>query len=82
MKRVVTYDIVNGDYDDYEDFYEFVDETNAEQITESTYVFDTSLGQKAFEDKIASLFSKYDTVAYITVVDNKLYYKYLEGTKC
>ena len=81
MKRVVTYDIVNGDYDDYEDFYEFVDETNAEQLTESTYVFDTSLGQEAFEDKISSLFSNDDMVAYITIVDNKLYYKYLEGTK-
>lgn len=82
MKRVVTYDIVNGDYDDYEDFYEFVDETNAEQITESTYVFDTSLGQEAFEDKIASLFSNDDIVYYISVDrDKKLFYKKIKGTR-
>lgn len=64
MKRVVTYDIKEGN--DYTRFYEFVRETSAEQITESTYLFDTELNQEAFTKKLKYVFNNGDKVAYIT----------------
>lgn len=47
MKRVVTYDVKEGN--DYDRFYKFVEETSAEQITKSTYLFDTNLSQKTLK---------------------------------
>lgn len=64
MKRVVTYDVKEGN--DYTRFYEFVRETSAEQITKSTYLFDTELNQEAFTKKLKYVFNKGDKVAYIT----------------
>ena len=49
VRRVVTYDVKQGN--DYSRFYSFVKEAKAEQITESTYLFDTTLSQKDFEKK-------------------------------
>lgn len=72
MKRIVTYDVKTGN--DYDEFYELVEETNARKLTESTYEFDTQWDQKTFETKIASVFSKGDNVHYISVnKENKLF---------
>ena len=46
MKRIVTYDVKTGN--DYDEFYELVEETNARMLTESTYEFDTQWDQKNF----------------------------------
>ena len=64
MKRVVTYDVKEGN--DYSRFYEFVHEASAEQITESTYLFDTQLSQEDFSRRLKYVFNKEDKVAYIT----------------
>ena len=64
MKRVVTYDVKEGN--DYSRFYEFVHESSAEKITESTYLFDTKLNQEDFAKRLKYVFNKGDTVAYIT----------------
>ena len=65
MKRLVTYDIKSGN--DYSAFYDYVDKVNALQLTESTYLLETTLNQEEFERKIISLFSKGDNVHYVTV---------------
>lgn len=67
MRRVVTYDVKQGN--DYSRFYNFVREAKAEQITESTYLFDTALSQKDFEKKLEWIFNKGDNVAYISEND-------------
>lgn len=64
MKRIVTYDVKSGN--DYDRFYQFVNEVSAEQITESTYLFDTELSQEAFAKKLKYCFNKGDNVAYIS----------------
>lgn len=64
MKRVVTYDVKEGN--DYTRFYEFVREASAEQLTESTYLFDTELSQDAFARRLKYAFNKGDKVVYIT----------------
>ena len=64
MKRVVTYDVKEGN--DYSKFYEFVRESSAEKITESTYLFDTKLNQEDFSKRLKYVFNKGDKVAYIT----------------
>lgn len=64
MKRIVTYDVNSGN--DYDRFYQFVNEVSAEQITESTYLFDTELSQEAFAKKLKYCFNKGDNVAYIS----------------
>ena len=64
MKRIVTYDVKSGN--DYVRFYQFVNEVSAEQITESTYLFDTELSQEAFAKKLKYCFNKGDNVAYIS----------------
>ena len=64
MKRVVTYDVKEGN--DYDRFYKFVEETSAEQITKSTYLFDTNLSQEDFEKRLRYAFNKGDRVAYIS----------------
>lgn len=67
MRRVVTYDVKQGN--DYSRFYNFVREEKAEQITESTYLFDTALSQKDFEKKLEWIFNRGDNVAYISEND-------------
>lgn len=64
MKRIVTYDVKNGN--SYERFYQFVAEASAEKITESTYLFDTELTQEAFAKKLRYCFNKGDNVSYIS----------------
>ncbi len=64
MKRIVTYDVKQGH--DYQAFYDYVEQMGAEKITESTYLFDTNLGQRDFANKIRSLFKRGDAVAYIS----------------
>ena len=64
MKRIVTYAVKSGN--DYDRFYQFVNEVSAEQITESTYLFDTELSQEAFAKKLKYCFNKGDNVAYIS----------------
>ena len=76
MKRIVTYDVKEGN--DYNNFYAYVDKVKGVRITESTYELDTSLSQEQFEVKINSLFNKGDNVSYISVnKKNELYYKKL-----
>ena len=73
-KRIVTYDIKSGN--DYDKFYELVEEVKAKMITESTYEFNTEWNQKAFELKISSVFAKGDNVHYISINDkNELFEK-------
>ena len=46
MKRVVTYDVKNGN--NYDDFYALVEDCGATMLTESTYLFDTNWNQNTF----------------------------------
>lgn len=64
MKRIVTYDVKSGN--DYSRFYDFVEEADAEMITESTYLFDTQLSQDAFAKKLKYCFNRGDNIAYIS----------------
>ncbi len=74
MKRIVTYDVKKGN--DYQAFYDYVEECNGEAITESTYLLNSDLKQNGFEDKLRQVFNKGDNVAYISVNDkNVLFYK-------
>ena len=75
IKRIVTYDVKDGN--DYTDFYEIVDKYDAEELTESTYVFNTSLSQEEFESLLAKVFSRGDLVFMISVNSSthKLFYK-------
>ena len=74
MKRIVTYDIKQGN--DYSTWYDYVERIGGKKITESTYALNTSLSQEGFENRLRSLFNKGDNVAYISVnKDNDLYWK-------
>lgn len=67
MKRVVTYDVRQGN--NYTRFYDFVKETAAMKITESSYLFNTELTQSDFEKKLREVFNAGDNVAYISEND-------------
>ena len=74
MKRIVTYDVKQGN--DYSAWYDYVERIDGRKITESTYALNTSLSQEGFENRLRSLFNKGDNVAYISVnKDNDLYWK-------
>jgi len=64
MKRIITYDIKQGN--DYQKFYDFVNEYHGVQITESTYELDTPLSQADFEKRLRYTFKKGDNVSYIS----------------
>ena len=73
MKRVITYDIKEGN--SYDDFYDFIDRFHGVKITKSTYIVETNLKQAEFEEKLKNIFSKGDNVAYISVdKDSQLFY--------
>ena len=73
MKRVITYDIKEGN--SYDDFYDFIDRFHGVKITKSTYIVETNLKQAEFEEKLKNIFSKGDNVAYISVnEDSQLFY--------
>lgn len=77
MKRVVTYDVKNGN--NYDDFYALVEDCGATMLTESTYLFDTNWNQNTFESKMIATFNKGDNVHYISVdKENKLFTKKLK----
>lgn len=72
MIRVVTYDVKDGN--SYDEFYELVEKYDATQLTESTYLFDTTLNQTDFVDALKKAFNKGDNVHYISVdKNNKLF---------
>ena len=74
MKRIVTYDVKQGN--DYSVWYDYVEKIGGRKITESTYELNTSLLQEGFENRLRSLFNKGDNVDYISVnKDNDLYWK-------
>ena len=74
MKRIVTYDVKQGN--DYSAWYDYVERIDGRKITESTYALNTSLSQEGFENRLRSLFNKGDNVAYISVNKyNDLYWK-------
>lgn len=74
MKRIVTYDVKQGN--DCTEWYDYVKRIGGIKITESTYELNTSLSQEGFENRLRSLFNKGDNVAYISVnKDNDLYWK-------
>ena len=64
MKRIVTYDVKQGN--DYSAWYDYVEKIGGRKITESTYELNTSLTQQGFRNKLRSLFNKGDNVAYIS----------------
>lgn len=63
MKRVVTYDIVEGG--DYDEFYSLVRKYKAKQLTESTYEFNTMINLITFKNMVKNAFSKKDNVYLI-----------------
>lgn len=67
MKRIVTYDVFG---DDYDDFYDFLEQNPYKKLTESTYEISSNLEWKPFCDKIRSLFHQGDTVYVISVNQN------------
>ena len=77
MERIITYDLKHADRDDYQMLYDLFDELNGIQLTESTYVINTSLSQQEIIKKIENVIYEDDTVYYISV-DSKsktLFYK-------
>lgn len=68
-KIVVTYDVTEGNDQSYYNFFDFAKERDAQQLTESTYLFPRVVSVEWFERKIRSLFSKGDTVFIIGVND-------------
>ena len=76
MKRIITYDLKHSSPEDYLDLYKVFEELNGMQLTESTYVIDTSLSQKAIIAKIKQVIYSDDIVYYISVDDktHKLFY--------
>lgn len=75
IKRIVTYDIKEGH--DYLGFYDFVERFDGQELTESTYEFNTNLSQDVFERKLANAFTHGDLVYFISVDKDthKLFYK-------
>ena len=76
MKRIVTYDIKEGN--SYDEFYNIADQYKAIQITESTYCFDTDLDRQDFVKLIKTCFNKGDNVYYISVGGGKLFYEKID----
>ena len=67
MERIITYDLKHKDSDDYQKLYNVFTSLNAKQLTESTYVINTSLSQKDIINKIKSTIYPDDIVYYISV---------------
>lgn len=49
--RIITYDLNNADYDDYEELYELLESYKAEKLTESTYYIKTNEDYNIFKNK-------------------------------
>lgn len=81
MKRVVTYDVTEGNEQSYYDFFEYAREGKAKQLTESTYLFPEVNNDDMFSRKIRSLFSAGDTVYIIGADgdDDDLFYRKIRG---
>ena len=45
MKRIITYDLKQGNTSDYQELYNVFKVLNGTQLTESSYVINTSLSQ-------------------------------------
>ena len=67
MERIISYDLLNGDTDDYQEFYDLLESLNGRQLTESTYVIDTPLKQSEIIEKIKLAMKNGDTIYYISV---------------
>lgn len=67
MRRVVTYDVTEGNEQDYYDFWDYAERRGAKRLTESTYLFANIRSDLVFHQEIHSLFSKGDTVFIIGV---------------
>lgn len=62
-RRYITYDIKNGNSSD--DLYDYLDEIEAEMITDSTYYVDDDLELSAFIKELKSVTSRGDRVVVI-----------------
>lgn len=67
MERIITYDLHHKDTSDYEDLYEVFKTLNSKQLTESSYVINTSLKQKEIIEMIQKVIYSDDKVYYISV---------------
>ena len=67
MRRVVTYDIAEGNEQNYDAFWDYAERKGAKRLTESTYLFANIRSDLLFYQEIRSLFSERDTVFIIGV---------------
>ena len=75
MERIITYDLHHKETTNYEELYEVFKKLNGKQLTESSYVINTSLVQKEIVAMIKNVIFKDDKVYYISVdINHKLYY--------
>lgn len=70
MRCIVTYDIKDGENDDYFKFYNFAKKTKAIKLTESAYLFNTTINPAVFLKKIKDIFGIDDNVVIIYVNSN------------
>lgn len=69
-KRVLTYDLKNGDFDDYKELYDYFKVVNAKKLTESSYLIETSSKWEEFEKKIKGLTKNGDNVKCVVINQN------------
>lgn len=69
-KRVSTYDLKNGDFDDYKELYDYFKVVNAKKLTESSYLIETSSEWEEFEKKIKELTKNGDNVKCVVINQN------------
>lgn len=76
-KRIVTYDVFG---DDYDDFYDFLNQNPHKKLTESTYEISSNLDWEDFCRTIYDMFHVGDTVYIIsTDTESKLLIKKIRG---
>ena len=75
MKRIITYDLKQGNTSDYQELYNVFKVLNGTQLTESSYVINTSLSQEKIKKMIKDVIYSDDIVYYISVNQNgELFY--------
>ena len=75
MKRIITYDLKQGNTSDYQELCNVFKVLNGTQLTESSYVINTSLSQEKIKKMIKDVIYSDDIVYYISVNQNgELFY--------
>lgn len=76
MERIITYDLKHKGSSNYSDLYQVFDKLNGKQLTESSYVIDSTKTQKEIMSLIKAAIYPDDKVYYVSVdsTTHKIFY--------